>query len=172
MGRLLLHAHAAAVQGVVAAALATGTFVVSADRTVGGLPVGRGTVAQAVARFGAPTTQRSTGGGVTCVVTWKRLGLTMSFLDFADHACRDGGVGGRDDDVDALAHGLGLRVGDSVARLRSLYPKAPFRTGPAGFWLVTRHACTEVGGQAYPGLLARARSGHVTALVATAGVCE
>ena len=70
---------------------------------------------------------------------------------------------------------VGLRVGDSAARLRTLYPKARLRTGFAGdsgYWLVTRQVCAEVGGGAYPGLLARMKSGRVAALVARSSVCD
>ena len=170
MGRLLLHAHAAAVQGVAVLAVA-GTLVVSGDRAVGGVAVGRGTLAQATARFGAPTTARSEDGGVTCKVTWGSLGLTLSFLDFANHACRDGGlVTGT---MTSRAHwrtSLGLRVGDPVARVRLLYPHA--RLHADGYWLVARRSCKEVGSNPYPGLLARIARRRVRALVVTAGVCE
>ena len=70
---------------------------------------------------------------------------------------------------------VGLRVGDSAARLRSLYPRARLRTGFAGdsgYWLVTRQMCAEVGGGAYPGLLARMQNGRVSALVARSSVCD
>ena len=70
---------------------------------------------------------------------------------------------------------VGLRVGDTAARLRKLYPRARLRTGFAGdsgYWLVTRQVCAEVGGGAYPGLLARMRAGRVSALVARSSVCD
>jgi hypothetical protein len=70
----------------------------------------------------------------------------------------------------------GLRVGNSVARLRALYPRAKLRTGSFdprnGYWLLTRHMCAEVGGSPYPGLLARLRAGRVSALVASGTVCD
>ncbi|HEV2591157.1 MAG TPA: hypothetical protein VGU02_04620 [Gaiellaceae bacterium] len=170
MGRLLLYAHAAAVQGLAVVAVA-GTLVVSGDQTVGGVAVGRGTLAQATARFGAPTSASAEGGGVTCKVTWRPLGLTMSFLDFANHACRDGGLVIAT--MTSRAHwrtSHGLRVGDAVTRLRALYPHA--RLHADGYWLVVRQSCQEVGAQLYPGLLARVGAGRVRALVVTAGVCE
>jgi hypothetical protein len=70
---------------------------------------------------------------------------------------------------------VGLRVGDSAARLRSLYPKARLRTGLAvdnGYWLVTRQVCAEVGGGDYPGLLAWMKGARVAALVARSSVCD
>ena len=45
-------------------------------------------------------------------------------------------------------------------------------TGETGYWLVTRQVCAEVGGGAYPGLLARMRNGRVSALVARSSVCD
>jgi hypothetical protein len=61
----------------------------------------------------------------------------------------------------------GLRIGDSVTRLRRLYPRAGFHRRPlywAGWWLVVR---TSVYGETheYPGLRARVRNGRVTAFV-------
>jgi hypothetical protein len=170
VGRVLLHAHAAALQGLAVAAVA-GTLVVAGDRSVGGVTVGRGTLAQATARFGAPTSQRTLGHGLTCRVTWRRLGLVVDFLDFGDHACSAGGLVTAT--MTSRAHwrtSLGLRVGDSTARLRALYPKA--RVHGDGWWLVARRACAETGASPYPGLLARMRASRVSALVVTAGVCE
>ena len=169
MGGVLLHAHAAAVQGV-AVAVAAGALVVAGDRTVGGLPVGSGTVAQATARFGTPSAESSEGGGVTCRVTWKRLGLAASFLDFSDHACRDGGLVTATMTSRRWRTSKGLRVGDPVSRLRAIYPQARRHTD--GFWLVARRSCAETGSNPYPGLLARVGAGQVRALVVTAGVCE
>jgi len=37
---------------------------------------------------------------------------------------------------------------------------------------VTRQLCAEVGGGAYPGLLARMKTGRVMALVARSSVCD
>ena len=70
---------------------------------------------------------------------------------------------------------VGLRVGETAARLRSLYPRARLRTGFAGdsgYWLVTRQICAEVGAGSYPGLLARMQRGRVSALVARSSVCD
>ena len=70
---------------------------------------------------------------------------------------------------------LGLRVGDTTARVRALYPKARLKTGvpgDSGYWLVTRGICAEVGGGSYPGLLARIRAGRVSAFVSRIAVCD
>ena len=170
MGGLLVHAHAAALQGLAVAAVA-GTLVVSGDRSVGGVEVGRGTLVQATAKFGAPTATTTEGGGQTCHVTWRKLGLVVDFLDFSNYACADGGLVSAT--IASRSHwrtARGLRVGDSVARLRVLYPHA--KRHADGYWLVARHACAEAGASPYPGLLARIRVGRVSALLVTAGVCE
>jgi hypothetical protein len=160
----------AAALAVLAAAAAPAPFVVQADRSVGGLAVGRGTLAQATARFGKPTSR--TPKGANCTAVWKPLGLRISFLDFVGNACATGGaVQLTITDPKHWRTGRGLRVGDAAARVQQLYPAAKLHPGD-GWWLVPRHACKETGGAAYPGLLARVHMGQVTALVVTAGVCE
>jgi hypothetical protein len=61
----------------------------------------------------------------------------------------------------------GLHVGDSLSRLRALYPDARFRSGGqygAGWWFVVR--TTPFGGVGrYPGPLARTGDHRVKALV-------
>jgi hypothetical protein len=153
-----------------AAASAVAPFTIQADRKVGGLAVGSGTRAQAIARFGAPSAQKAAGS--SCDVTWKRLGLRISFLEFAGDPCTTGGAVLLT--ITDRAHwrtALGLRVGDTAARVKALYPKAKLHAGD-GYWLVPRNSCKETGGQPYAGLLARMGSAKVTALVVTAGVCE
>lgn len=150
-------------------------FVIQGDHVIAGVAMGRGTVTQAVTRFGVPTLKRSRPP--SCLITWPRLGLTIDFLDFAGRPCRDGGpVVATVTNRSRWRTALGLRVGDGVPRLRTLFPRASRRRGLAGglngFWLVTRRACEEVGGHAYPGLLARIRNGRVSAIVVRAGVCE
>jgi hypothetical protein len=151
-------------------ALGAGPFTIQADHNVGGLTVGSGTRAQAIARFGVPSSQRHSGS--SCDVTWKALGLRISFLDFATDPCATGGAVLLT--MTSRTHwrsGLGLRVGDSVARVKALYPKAKLHA-PDGWWLVARKSCAETGAQPYPGLLARVHANHVAAIVVTAGVCE
>jgi hypothetical protein len=150
--------------------------VIQGDHVVGGLRMGRGTVDQAIARFGAPTLKRSRPPA--CVMTWPALGLTISFLDFggATPCAKGAPVAATITSRAQWRTALGLRVGDTVARLKTLFPRAVPHTGSfsavTGFWLVPRHACGEVGGDPYPGLLARIRNGRVSALVVRAGVCE
>jgi hypothetical protein len=179
VGGILIHAYAAAVQGLAAAALAAvavaaPVYVVNADRTVGGLVVGHATVAQAAARFG-PSARTPDGGGMVCHLSWPALGVRLTFLDFAQHACTKGAL--VDATITSRTHwrtALGLRVGDTGARLRALYPHAVLHhEPPSGYWLVPRRSCKETGGAPYAGLLARvAGNGRVSALVVTAGVCD
>ncbi len=161
--------------GGVRAGSGASVLIVQGDRSIGGVVMGRGTLAQALTRFGAPSLKRSRPP--SCLVTWPRLGLTATFLDFSGNPCKDG--------VPVVATitnrarwrtALGLRIGDGVQRLKKLYPRAARHTGSLdsyrGFWLVTRRRCETAGGGAFPGLLARIRDGRVSAIVATVGVCE
>src|SRR5215208_3288543 len=135
------------------------TLVIQGDHVVGGLRMARGTATQAVTRYGAPTLKRAQGQ--SCLVTWRPLGLAISFLSFEGQPCTKGvAVVATVTNRGRWRTALGLRVGDTVARLRTLFPHAVrHTTQPAGFWLVPRRACAEVGGQPYPGLLARIRNG-------------
>lgn len=151
------------------------SFVIQGDRRIGGLAMGRGTPREALDRFGVPGLRRSRPP--SCIIAWPRLGLTINFLDFERRPCTNGGPVVASITNRARWRTLvGLRVGDGVRRLRTLYPRASRRTGSFraynGFWLVTRRACETVGGHPYPGLLARVREGRVSALVVRAGVCE
>jgi hypothetical protein len=173
--RHLLLALAAACAATAAAAAAS-SYVIVGDRAVGGVGIGHGTVAKARAAFGAPSSVRAQSAQV-CVARWSSIGLTMRFLDFAGTPCRSGGL------VTAVVTSRmafrttpGLRVGDSTARLKRIYPGARFRTDPhapwTGYWLIPRRTCNEVGRLPYPGLLARVRAGRVIALVAQTTACE
>ena len=135
------------------------------------------TLAAAIAALGAPTScrkLRNFGGFAT--VDWRQLGLRALFGTY--------GAGGarpckavrvvRLDNARATGKawrtGRGLRPGDSVTKLRRLYPQArlhPFVRGvsPArGWWLVVRTSRVP-DFHRYPALLAEARRGRVTALV-------
>jgi hypothetical protein len=110
-------------------------------------------------------------------MNWKRLRLTIRFLEFGRPPCTNGVAAVVT--ITSREHwrtAVGLRVGDRVPRLWRLYPKASLQRGAftpfAGYWLVTRRACAEVGGAPYPGLLARARNGRVSALVLSTTACE
>jgi hypothetical protein len=159
---------AAAARGAPAPAL-----VIQGDRVLAGVRVGAERAA-VEARLGPADSVRRTSRG-DCRLVWRRLGLVLTTIDFAQrNPCRGpfvvATVTGR-----TWRTAKGLRVGRPVARLRHLYPAARFHTGFAperGWWLVPRRRCAEVGGGPYPGLLARVRSGRVSALVVTVGVCE
>ena len=161
---------------VAGAAIAdTGEHVIQGDRSAGGIRIGRSTPANVKALFGAPSTVRRPFAQ-SCVQTWTGAKLTVEFFTFEDKPCVKGVtliVTVRDGAVWRTA--LGLRVGDTAARVRALYPRARVRTGgpgDSGYWLVTRKICAEVGGGQYPGLLARMKAGRVTALVARIAVCD
>jgi hypothetical protein len=149
--------------------------VIQGDRTAGGIRIARSTPAEVKRLFGAPSTSKARSAQ-DCVQSWKAARLTVTFFTFEGKPCTAGvalivTVTGRA----AWRTAVGLRVGDAAGRLRSLYPKARLRTGlpgDSGYWLVTRQVCAEVGGGAYPGLLARMRNGRVSALVARSSVCD
>jgi hypothetical protein len=102
--------------------------------------------------------------------------LKLTFLDFSSRACQDGAlVTATITSRSAWRTAVGLRVGDSVARLRRLYSRASLHPASppwSGYWLITRRTCAEVGAIPYPGLLARVRSDRVTALVAGTAPCD
>jgi hypothetical protein len=171
-GLLLVVAAALAVASLASAA---GPRVVRGDAKVGELRVGRSGPAAARAAFGQPSSARP-DSRVTCILRWPGIGLRLRFLSFEGHACSRGVL------VTATVArragwrtGRGLRVGDPVARVRMRYPNTRFRraaAGRTGYWLIVRRACEEVGGAAYPGLLARTAGGRVTAIVASTAPCE
>jgi hypothetical protein len=166
----------AAALPVVPALAASPPFVVQGDHAVAGLRIGHATLADARERFESPSSVRSRASGVECNVSWNRIGLKLAFLDFSGRACKDGVlVTATITSRSAWRTAVGLRVGDSVARLGRLYPRASLhRAAPpwTGYWLVTRRTCAEVGSLPYPGLLARARNGRVTALVSGTAPCD
>jgi hypothetical protein len=135
-----------------------GAFRVKTDGTLGG----------AIRVFGTPSLKR--GSDVTCRATWTRHALTIDFYNLGgdDPCSRRYGFFGR-----AIMRGdhwrtsKGLRLGDPVARLRSLYPRARYHAGrrgfrPSGWWLVPRRSRFGLPGT-YPGLLAETSRGRVTA---------
>jgi hypothetical protein len=157
---------------LVAAALTGPGYVIHGDHGIAGVEIARATSADARARFGPPASARATSAS-DCVLRWPKLGLRLQFLSLGRGAsCRHGALV-----VATVTHrsrwrtALGLRIGDPAARIARLYPHAT-RHGPSAVWLSTRHACKEVGGFAFPGLLARVRAGRVAALVARTTPCE
>ena len=152
---------------------ASAPFLIVGDKVVGGVRM-TATLAQARATLGAPDTTRRASSG-ECRAVWRSLGLTLTFADLSSRApCARGAA------VIAIAtatrwHTLkGLRIGQRVGRLRTLYPTATFHRGAPyqGWWLVPRRTCAEVGSQPYPGLLARTAHHRVSAFVLTVAACE
>jgi hypothetical protein len=151
-----------------AVALALPSFTIRADQAVGPLRIGSATPVHAVAAYGSPSALRREG--TTCTGRWPGSSLSLGFLSFEANPCASGIVV-RAVATDRRWHtNRGLRIGHSIARLRALYPRATAHRD--GWWLVTRHACAEVGGQAFPGLLARTAQRRVAGFVVTAGVCD
>ena len=172
---ILLALGAAALPAASATAALT-PYVIQGDRSVGGVRIARADLADARARFGAPTAARREGPAA-CSASWRRLGLTLTFLDLSGrNPCRAGIlVRATITSRGAWRTGKGLRKGDSVTRLRRLYPQASYRRHIApwtGYWLVTRRACELGGYEPFPGLLARVRGGRVVAIVASTTACE
>jgi hypothetical protein len=98
-------------------------------------PAGNPRLGAAIRAFGRPSSRR--GGGEICRVRWAALGVRITFQNFggADSCEPSGGraqkavVGGDS----RWRTAKGLRVGNRVARLRRLYPRA--RRTPRGFRL-------------------------------------
>jgi hypothetical protein len=122
------------------------------------------TLAAAVRAYGEPSS--TAGGGDTCRVRWRRLGVTILFANF----------GGADacEPADGLAQRAvvkrrsrwhtrrGLHIGDHLRKLDRLYPGIEPRAG--GFPLVTAYSPVGTGGR-YTVLGARVRISRVRAFV-------
>jgi hypothetical protein len=139
------------------------------------------TLAGAIRALGVPSSCRRVPGFRSFAsVTWSRLGLRMVFGTYGPIPARGPcAAAGRIVLDSAIATGRrwrtgrGLRVGDPVARLRRLYPRAHRRRFLRGlrpldgWWLVVR--LSRVPDRHFvPTLLATARGGRVTGLVVTA----
>jgi hypothetical protein len=150
--------------------------VIQGDKNAGGIRIGRSTPPQVKRLFGTPSAIRPSASGQSCVQTWTAAKLAVEFFTFETKPCSKGmalivTVTGRA----GWRTAVGLRVGDSGARVKKLYPRASLKAGfvqDRGYWLVTRKICAEVGGGSYPGLLARMKNGRVSALVARIAVCD
>lgn len=107
---------------------------------------GRGrSYAAAVRTFGRPTSRGTDAPGSNlCTVRWRDLGVDVGFAS-RPGACRPGNL------RDAAWYGASvhsrrwstnrrLRIGDNVARLRRLYPRARFRDTPPvdPYWSLLR----------------------------------
>jgi hypothetical protein len=151
-------AGAAAPTYTVAGDVRIGSFRVQADGTLGG----------AIRAFGRPTAIKPTSDS-SCTSTWRAIKLTLFTYNLGGQdACsaRYGHFGRATMRGPAWRTTKGLRVGDPVARVRRLYPRAELHRGqrffwPAGYWLVERVDRFGTGGT-YPGLIAEIRGGRVT----------
>lgn len=99
-----------------AASAAPPPYVIHGDRSIGGITLYRSEMADAVARFGEPTSTR-VDNERSCVAEWRGIGLVINFFTFDGPPCVSGGA-----IVLTITSrkywrtSLGLRVGDSLAR--------------------------------------------------------
>jgi hypothetical protein len=129
---LLLAGAVALVAVAAAAAATTHVFVVRADVAIGAYAVRRdGSLAGAVRVFGEPASRRHVFSLGDCRVVWPEHGPTIEFYNLGgQNACGPNGRFGR-----AYLRGRHwmttkhLNVGESIRKLRRLYPNAPFRPG-------------------------------------------
>ncbi len=175
MRRTLILVVAIAVGTSTAAAIPN--YVVRGDTQIGAFKVRGGVLAGAKKAFGPPSTVRKKNAS-QCTVTWRNLGLVVSFLSLERRdPCNTGLLVLGTMTSRRWATSAGLRIGNTAttARIRAAYPRATYHRqagATSGWWLVTRKYC-ELGGNApYPGLLARVSSGRISALVVQVGVCE
>jgi hypothetical protein len=128
---------------------------------------GAGTYREAVAAFGRPSARGSTYRSNICTVRWNHLGMDFGFVP-SSSPCKDGSLRNTGWYDASLYDGRwttsrGLSVGDSIVRLRALYPKARFYNKPPEppVWaLVT----VPHDGGPLAVLSATVWSGHVTSL--------
>jgi hypothetical protein len=148
---------------------ATPTYTIAGDVRIGSFRVqADGTLGGAIRAFGRPSSIKRTSDS-SCTSTWRAIKLTLFTYNLGGQdACspRFGHFGRAIMRGPAWRTTKGLRVGDPVARVRRLYPRAKLHRGqrffwPAGYWLVERVDRFGTGGT-YPGLLAEIRRGRVT----------
>jgi hypothetical protein len=161
----------AAVALAAAPAALAASFVIQGDYRIGGYAVkADGSLAGVIDEYGRPTSVRRRFQGGACDVRWRAIGLFVEFYNLGgDDSCRP--ASGRFRRATMTGRrwrtAKGLRIGDSVARLRRLYPRATFRAerfyGRA-WWLVTRTSPFGLRDD-YPGLRATVRNGRVQAFV-------
>jgi hypothetical protein len=120
------------------------------------------TLAAAIRAYGDPSSRRGTGSKA-CDVRWSPLGVRILFADFGGGvACRPADGNAQSATVSGTRNwhtGNGLSLGDSVSRLRDLYPRA--RRHGRLFWLRSAYTIIGKGGR-YPVLSARISAGRVT----------
>jgi hypothetical protein len=153
-----------AVLAVVLAANASAapSFVIRRDANIGGFSLAHdGTLKGAIATFGTPTSRQPfSGGWDVCIVAWKQLGIESTYAYSHDDPCSPRGchsettINERQWKTDK-----GLHIGDTLKRLRQLYPKAKQYVG-RNWALISR----PFGGTRVPTLLATVNSGRITVL--------
>jgi hypothetical protein len=103
--------------------------VIQGSSRIGGFDTeyGHGQLKYAIAAFGRPPSLTRHSDAYKCVARWPSLALTMTFnsSSCSTSSCFISAVvSGRE-----WRTGKGLRVGDSLSRLRRLYPTARVRDG-------------------------------------------
>lgn len=122
-------------------------------KTVEDLLAAAATPSAARALLGEPASREPASNA--CRIAWPRRGLTLVYAATGGRdPCRAGNAVGVLAGKRGFASADGLRVGDSLARLRRLYPAAESR--PDGWWAL-----------AGDGLLAHVGGGHVDTIYAT-----
>ena len=134
------------------------------------------TLAGAIQAFGPPSKCEHSEPPGTDLADWNGLGLRLEFVaPESSTPCNSSRTQAVTEGGQARLSGrwrtpIGLAVGDSVARLRKLYPQATLRRYEGGggtitgWWVVTR-AYRDPDRHRFPGLLARTERGHVTGFV-------
>jgi hypothetical protein len=142
----------------------------------------------AIDALGAPSGCRLVNGNPTWVTaTWRTLGVWMNLVTFGGMPSgKTGCTAPKLIQVSTIRvtgrrwyTSRKLRVGDSVARLRGLYPNAPTTNGVQGwynrgYWLVTRRSrclgdCGDVVWETVPVLVAETKAGKVASIVFVVG---
>jgi hypothetical protein len=128
---------------------------------------GRRPLRAAIERFGDPTS-RTRIEELACDVRWAPIGLRVLYANFGGQdPCSPGfGHAQRATMSGAWRTSRGLRIGDPLRRLRSLYPRAVQRNRV--WWLASAYSPVGVGGD-YAVLSASVREGKVRAFRAWIG---
>lgn len=150
-----------AVMDAAPAASAEPTFVINGDTNIGGFSLTRsGTLNGAIAVYGRPTS-REVLGYDTCSVSWGVHGIKAEFSYNYTEPCA---LQGRHAETTLTGRqwrtARGLRIGDTLQRLRRLYPRA--KPYVAGSWTLLSRP---FAGVRLPTVLATVKSGRVTTFV-------
>ena len=144
-------------------ASASPNFVIRRDNDIGGFSLAHdGTLKGAIATFGTPTNRQPLSGGWdVCIVAWKQSGIESTYAYSPDDPCSLRGCHSQTTITQRQwKTDKGLHIGDTVKRLRQLYPKAKQYIGKS--WALIR---LPFGGTLVPTLLATVKTGRVTAFV-------